>query len=223
MKTFNQFLESQLHEPTYPSSSSHYQPNGVQERLIVPIVRGWTMAVPIGMLTALTIGAFELSHINPWYAAPAVSLTVFTIVFWSSSERGQQLIETLIGQDLNNDGVIGDPPKQTPLPPVRIMLESDRGRHTEYIDLPHPEKLPALAAGLLTGREFAQTTWTGSGQLLSRGEFDAIRDAMLKRGLAAWKNPEAHSKGCVLTAPGRAVCRRLASLPPHPTQPGSRK
>jgi len=125
---------------------------------------------------------------------------------------------------LNLDGYIGKPePQQAPALPasIRVEVSRDEGRAVDFIDLPYPEKLPALAAGLLAGRQFAQTSWVGAGQLFSRSEFDQVRDTMIERGLAAWKNPEAKAQGVTLTAAGRAVMRRLANPSPAlPAQTG---
>ena len=97
---------------------------------------------------------------------------------------------------------------------MRVILEEDQGRHIEFIDLPHADRLPVLAAGLLAGRSFNQAAWTGAGGLFSRAEFDQLRDVLIERGLAAWKNPNARAQGVELTAAGRAVMRRLAERSP---------
>ena len=126
-------------------------------------------------------------------------------------------LELLIHADLNKDGVIGPEavqPVRAQAESVRVELVRDEGRKGDYIDLPYPDKLPALAAGLLAGRTFNQTAWTGRVGIFSRSEFDQVRDTLIERGLACWKNPEARAQGVELTGAGRAVMRRLAA---HPT------
>jgi len=210
MKNFD-LLETELP----PAPKVGFQTSGMEERIGIPALRAWIVAVPCGALAGLLIGAFGLK-INLWYAIPIVSITVFLIIFWTSTQRGQALVERLTGTDLNGDGVIGSVPIQEPLPPVRIELVEDQGKHTTYADLPFPDRLPSLAAGLLAGRQFAQSAWTGHLGIFSRAEFDQLRDEMVRRGLAAWKNESAKAQGCELTAAGRAVMRRLA--PPFPTR-----
>ena len=92
------------------------------------------------------------------------------------------------------------------------MLEKDNGRETDFIDLPAgPEQLRKLADGLLSGRQFALSAWSGAGAPFSRSEFERLRDELIKRGLARWRNANAQAQGAELTLPGRAVLRRFSS------------
>jgi hypothetical protein len=189
-----------------------------------PFVDGLVGPVTIPLLQAVITGglaavcAFSLVLVFRMdVSALAVAGVVFAVVTFGAwmSYRGrwQWVIEKYLGVDLDRDGFIGQPEPVHQLPPLRVIVEEDQGRHAEFIDLPYPEKLPQLAAGLLAGRTFNQTAWTGHAGIFSRAEFDSLRDTMIERGLLVWKNPEAKAQGVVLTAPGRAVMRRLADVP----------
>lgn len=189
-----------------------------------------TEGVIIPLLQALTTGAFSgLAGLalSFWLALPfwQMGFTGFALAALASwlSYRGrwQGMIEHLFGMDLNGDGAIGEPPViiEPAREPEKIRVEvvSEEGRRGDFIDLPYPDKLPLLASGLLQeGRQFTQSVWTGGGALFSRSEFENLRGELIRRGLARWKNENAPAQGAVLTAAGRAVFRRLASLPPPP-------
>ena len=211
-------------QPEYyePRPTSFYRPDPLRDGVAVPGLQAAITGAVCG-LAALAITAwFELPA---WGIAGTVAAVATAGAWLSYRGRWQWLLERITGADLNADGYIGKPePQQAPAlsAPIRVEVSRDEGRAVDFIDLPYPEKLPALAAGLLAGRQFAQTSWVGAGQLFSRSEFDQVRDTMIERGLAAWKNPEAKAQGVTLTAAGRAVMRRLANLSPTlpPTQEG---
>ena len=212
--------ESNEYEPRATKNGATYQADGLAERVVVPGLKALIVAIPAGLLAGLLIGALGLA-VSAWYAMPITSLIVFLVVFWGSSQRGQWLIERLTGADLNFDGYIGAPqPLPAPQPQtVRVEVIQDQGQRGDFIDLPYPDRIPQLAAGLLQGRTFNQTAWTGHGAIFSRSEFDQVRDTLIQRGLAAWKNDNAKAQGVELTAAGRAVMRRLANpSPPLPQQ-----
>ena len=132
------------------------------------------------------------------------------------------MIERITGADLNGDGYIGYPnPEPVALPPLRVEVFEDEGRRAAFIDLPYPERLPKLAAGLAAGRQFAESTWTGRDGLFSRSEFGNLRGELIRRGLARWKNLDAPAQGVELTSPGKAVFQRLAGLG-SPSLPGEK-
>ena len=150
-----------------------------------------------------------------WYVMPIVSLLAFLFVFWTSSKAGQSLIEKIAGVDFNHDGYIGEPPHSRP---VRIELVENGGQSESWIDLPYPEKLPELAEGLLSGRSYALKSGLAPARYYSRPEFEQLRDVLIKRGLARWKNPKAPNQGWELSASGRAVMRRFSKRTPSPTR-----
>jgi len=183
--------------------------------LLQSLITGMFAGIAAGVVCAV-IG-FDFSA----WAGGAVVGVLVTFGSWLTF-RGhwQAVIERALGVDFNGDGIIGEPQAPTlPEPaPLRIELLQDNGARGDFIDLPYREKLPELASGLLSGRQFSQTVWTGGGRLFSRAEFENVRGEMIRRGLARWKNPAAPAQGAELTPAGRAVLRKLAGRDsPSPT------
>jgi len=97
--------------------------------------------------------------------------------------------------------------------PAPLRVEVTEGRSTKLIDLPaSQEQIIPLAVGLLSGQSLSEAAWTGSGAPFTRSEFSRLRGELIRRGLAAWNNPKTPARGATLTAPGRAVMRRYASM-----------
>lgn len=201
--------EQPIEKQEAPKITATYQANGLEERVVVPALKGLIVAVPTGLLVGLLIGAFDV-EISAWWTMPIVMLATFLATFLASSSRGQWLVERISGADLNGDGVIGQPLPLLPEPQtVRVEISEDQGRHVEFIDLPaRPEQLKSLATGLQQGRTFALTAWSNQ---FTRPEFEMLRDEMVRRGLARWKNDKHHQLGADLTPAGRAVFKRLTS------------
>jgi hypothetical protein len=85
-----------------------------------------------------------------------------------------------------------------------------------------PERIRRAARRVLAGAGFSHAGVAGAHRPLTRAEFETLRDEFIRRGLAAWTNPEAHSRGVQLTAAGRAVIKRLAALQDETAQqPGT--
>lgn len=202
--------ENDYQEPR-PKVTSVYQPNSLQDGVIVPGLQAIITGAVCGVAAAAVTAWFEL----PFWAIGATAAALATAGGWLSyRNRWQWLLERITGADLNADGYIGQPQPQQPqlpAPSIRVELAQNDGHQVDFIDLPYPEKLPALAAGLQQGRTFSLSTWTGSGALFSRAEFEELRGELIRRGLAEWNNPAAPAQGVKLTAAGRAIFRRLAT------------
>lgn len=191
-------------------------PPKTNENLTAGVALPFLQAAIGGILAGASVGAlvavFKLA-VSPW-AAGGLASCLFAFYSWLSYRgRWSWRLERLLQVDLDQDGFIGQPPQAEH---VRVELIQDQGRNQQFIDLPSPDKLPQLAAGLLEGRTFSQSVWTGGGQLFTRGEFETLRAELLRRGLASWKNPDAPAQGIILTAAGRAIFKRLAAHPPTP-------
>jgi len=195
--------------------------SGITAPVTIPLLQSVITGAFAGIAAGVVCAVLQLGF-SAW-AAGAVVWVLVTFGSWLSF-RGhwQAVIERALGVDFNGDGIIGEPEPALPEPqPLRVELYQDNGARGEFIDLPYSDRLPALASGLLAGRQFAQTAWTGGGQLFSRAEFEELRAAMLKRGLARWKNPQAPAQGIEITPAGRAVLRRVAGRDsPSPTDQG---
>lgn len=176
-------------------------------------------ALVTGILSGVALGAilWLLKVESAWrYSLALIPVTWFLVWLLSLSHwRGS--LEKILGRDIDNDGYIGEPPPQR-YEPVRVELIQDGGRHVDYLDLPaKPEQLRALADGLSAGRQFSLSAWSGAGKAFSRSEFEALRSALLARGLARWRNPESQAQGIELLASGRAILRQFSSDTHSPT------
>jgi hypothetical protein len=165
---------------------------------IVTAWRSWRFWIPFA--TAGAMGGLS-------FALAAVLLTLdHRRLLWAA--------EAALGVDLDDDQVVGEPEPQDVLR-VELLDRNGGNRHRlRYIDLPGtPEQLATLARGLLNGKGTGQAQWTGAVGPFTRSEYEAIRAAMIERGLAAWTNPDHHNQGWDLTAAGRAIMRRIADRP----------
>jgi hypothetical protein len=155
-----------------------------------------------------TAPSLEVDAFRLWALS---ALVISTATWWILLFQTRKLlwaVERVTGRDIDGDQVIGQP---VALPPIQVEVTS--GQKQVYLELPgKPEALAALARGVLAGRPMAEDSWSGRAGPFSRSEFRQIRDTLIERGLATWRNPDAKAQGCELTAAGRAVFRRLADL-----------
>lgn len=206
----NQNADSPERERVY----LHSYRSGVWLPLLQASVTGGLIGLAVGLLALLA----GIQNPAAWGGLAWVSVQTaawFMLLWrWLALTRP---VETIIRQDLDGDGHIGEPRQ------VRVIVESDDRRHVEFIDLPaSQEQLGRLAVGLLAGHSLSESAWTGAGGPFSRREFQHLRDELIRRGLVSWVNPSARAQGVELTKPGRAVMRRIAALSASPTPPDNR-
>jgi hypothetical protein len=93
---------------------------------------------------------------------------------------------------------------------VRVELMQENGEAGAWLDLPIDRgRLVELCKGIEAGSTFSLASFGGRGKLLSRSEFEGLRDEFIKRGLARWVSPHAHNRGLELTGSGRALIRTI--------------
>jgi hypothetical protein len=94
---------------------------------------------------------------------------------------------------------------------IKLKVEED-GRHHKYAHLPLPyEDLRAVARATVNGRAFSLASWAGSGKLLSRSQFETLRDWLLTADYAGWIDDKNHAQGIAFNSKGKAFWRALAS------------
>ena len=94
---------------------------------------------------------------------------------------------------------------------VEVEVSKPDEKAMQFLDLPGTgDQLGQLARGVLAGRSFSEAEWSGGGRPYARSEFRELRGELLARGLLEWRNDNAPAQGVQLTAPGRAVFRRIA-------------
>lgn len=211
--------ENDYYEPKTIIQQPQIKHDSLIDGLVVPALQ----AVITAVLSGLAAGSLAYWLNWPYWGIGLTAACLAALSSWLSyRSRWAYVLETMLGVDLNRDGRIGAPPIVQPvqaLPEtITVHLTKNEGQEGAFIPLPHPEKIPALAATILEGRAYTQTALV-SGNILKREEYDTIKNAMLSAGLMRYKNPDAPNAGIVVTAAGRAVLRRFLPVkaPPHPT------
>ena len=92
---------------------------------------------------------------------------------------------------------------------VRLVITDDNSQRYAHLPLPKDE-LRTIAKATLNGRPFTLASWAGDGRMLSRSQFEDLRDWLIKAGYAKWADERSRNKGVVVTAKGKAVMRGLA-------------
>jgi hypothetical protein len=184
--------------------------------VIVPAGQSLLIAagVTVGSLALATLATIGLS--GPWWIPPAscgvlgaLAFAVSAILLTLDHRRLLWTAEKALQVDLDGDEAVGEPEQSEPLH-VELLERNGNRTRLSMIGLPHKDKLPIFARGLLNGKGTAGGAWYGCGNPMSKPQYQAVRDAMIERGLAHWINPDAHAQGWDLTAAGWAVMRRIA-------------
>ena len=155
---------------------------------------GGDVLVPLtqGLITGVAAGAVGGLLSGSWTGAVVAGVCVFCITWVTlliQTRAGLWIIERVTGQDLDHDGVVGEPPQnethRSHSPPtVRVELSQDdeNGHRLRWVELPvSDEKLQSVAREVLqNGASFSRPGLTGT---LSQNEFHRLAGAMVKAGL----------------------------------------
>ena len=215
-------MDSQLYQSLYntlPAEVIQAQHNEDKRRLsfadgvITPLAQA---GITAGVLTLPIVSAAWSFHwpgnVGQW----AVLTFTFTLALswalllrrWVSSTT--PIWERLTGRDLNNDGWIGEPDEEPQPQPIRVQVSAADGKSSTFATFNlSPHKLAELAGGILTGRPFSESEWSGGGRPFTRAEFRELRAELLKRGLLLPAGDEAR-QGFRFSPAGRAVLRHFA-------------
>jgi hypothetical protein len=177
----------------------------VKVPLLQSLVTG-TLGAVVSGLGAAVVG------VPSWWYVPAVGAGVGVVTFgamWAylltDTRKLLRVVEVWTAEDLDGDGYVGQPEPDA----VRLEVKREgggRGPSWLFRDLPvGRDKLETWARAVLGGRGLAVGTWTGTGGLFSRAEYDSLMGALQDAGIVAWAVPGAPLKGRELTRPGRAA------------------
>ncbi len=112
-------------------------------------------------------------------------------------------VEEFLGTDVNRDGEIGRPT-------FRIERPVEGGHDIWEL----PGTVAQFAEWALAITSHTATTserqWCGEGKLYSSSEYDALRDELMQRGIAKWRNAQYPQLGWVLTQDGYPVVQAIA-------------
>jgi len=91
---------------------------------------------------------------------------------------------------------------------TRIAVPRETGE--DWIDLPI-DKSRLMIISRKIQKDMRLSHALVADRTLTRAEYEALRDEMVRRGLAQWVNPRARNQGVVLTGAGRAMVRHYAT------------
>lgn len=182
----------------------------------VPLYQAGVVAVAVAViliLVSVLIASrlyplpWEVVLIIPVIVGMVAGVGMFLAISW---RRLLPIFEERYRVDINGDGVIGEPP-QTERHEYRLTWDTG-GAWFELPDGVALDRFVIVCKKLLIGRT-AEDDHRGMTDELVR-----VRDMFFAHGLGAWRNERAKNQGWILTAPGRAFCRRVVGddRPPLP-------
>jgi hypothetical protein len=161
------------------------------------------VATVIGLIAVFLFVRLNQGRGVEW--ALLITLVTFLIVFVTLFiKKGLPFTESLLGRDINGDGVIGAPVQQRTeeITTRSIWEEPD---HTAIIEFEGvaPEDLRYIADKFLNGE-------TGTRSFPGREKKMAtVRDTLIRRQFAAWKDPMNHQAGFLLNVAGTRYLKSL--------------
>ena len=175
-------------------------------------------AVITGCFIGLAAGsiAWAVGANNPAALGLASGATVAALAWFGLRSSWERRIESVLGVASQSAAAAALAYNQV----IRVEVLSDGTRAGDFLDLPGgPDNLIKFACGLREGKPLTVATWTGSAGVYTRGQFEALRFELLKRGLVRWRNPHDPKGGAELTARGRATFKGIATLAnQHPAE-----
>ena len=190
---------SQVHEKSTPAREPTVA-GDVRVPLAQAAITAGAITLPVALLTASQSG-------SPWLPISALGLSFTGAWLWLLADHRSLLrtVERITQRDIDGDGRVADQPVEVERRVAFNAVElSATGRYlrSRRIDIPR-------------GDERAIST---TARIYNRDEFNALRDALIKLGYAAWRDPDDHKLSAYLLPPGRALFRALAEPTPPPAQ-----
>jgi len=168
------------------------------------IVR-WGLWIPVAIWLIMVIvhglhllsGVFVPQQLSPnWPAASAAQDPAFSAeTYAQAQERIRALTQALEPEETERV--------------IRVVLEEridGRGTREQIAFLPDSREMIQFARAVANGQSFSERTAKRFGL---GGEWEGIRDQMLDRGWAIWRDGRHPQQGIELLAAGRAVMRRV--------------
>ena len=194
--------------------AEQYYLHTTQSGAIVPLIQSVITGALITAPIVIILIKINAEDIFTWGLLVFFSVTAGMWIYSWMHWLGLTL-EHLTGIDINGDGRIGDEIVR----PVRVDIEEmdDNIHITTRARFPSERKLIAVADAIVNGgASFSVREIVEQRKLLSRSEFEEMREEMLARGMVTLKNPEYPKLGYDVTRAGRAVFRDILDRPPLP-------
>lgn len=154
-----------------------------------------------------------------WWIPPSALVGGFSISWFLlliDTRKLLRMVETVIGRDIDGDGMVGQSQPPPRKPPLRIQVESKGGRVIQFDELPvdedDEETMIRVATAVLqrgcnlSRRELAKET------NLSEERANELLEQMRRLGYARYKGASPNT-GTELTNKGRVLLEHFATLP----------
>lgn len=105
-----------------------------------------------------------------------------------------------------------------PTESIRVELHTGEPEYpsVEFLEVSLTREQIIKACKYLVKHDYQTSGLGGKSKPLSRSESDVLRDALIAREWAFWRNPGGHTRGWELAPAGRAVCRYIAGIDSSP-------
>jgi hypothetical protein len=183
-----------------------------------PVLQALIISTAWALITGLLVSLLIYWRSWPWWLIPLATIAVGTTIFalnvtGNIRERQQLLWKREEAEKRDPDHATQKPQQETLQIELLTRHPDKRIKQIQRIDFDvDPDRIIALAKGLLAGRPFSEAEWTGRGRLFSKSEFRALRTQLLDRNLLAWRNSAAPAQGVELTHEGRTLFEQLAHV-----------
>jgi hypothetical protein len=190
--------------------------------LVLPALQ---CAVTAGLLGGVAGALALLLQAPKWWVWALLFALLAGAIYWVSFvARWQQAVfAPPVVRAVSRQVIEHKPTRALPEPTertLRLTAVSENGKQASIYRLPVSDgQMAALAAGLNDGLPFAVSTWCGTGKPFSRAEFEALRGALLERGILRAKNSKNPAAGFELSPAGRAMMRAYHPLPEGDREP----
>ncbi|MBV5322590.1 MAG: hypothetical protein JZU60_01995 [Ilumatobacteraceae bacterium] len=176
---------------------------------VIPLLQSATTGAIIAALVLVLMAMSHAELLSMFYWTLVTFLVVMLIMWIVLLYSWFVLsIERVTGRDLNGDGVIGPKIGDEVIHPVRVDVTN--GNVTARASFENGRKLADVADAILLGVPFSQRELS---DILSRSEFERMRDEMLARELLVMRNADNPQQGYVLTPEGMAMMTDITSRP----------
>lgn len=226
-------LQSTALTPWQPPEAAATQPGGYVEASRVMPIRAQNLesdfltplaqALGTGFFVMLATGLYAWqSPAATWVFGVGCGLLaagIHWLIAIIQNPNNLRTIETIIRQDIDGDGVIGEP---APAPPIALEVvhksEVDKGfRQMFNFELPAgitEADFYDFAKGVTEGSQgLAQTDWTGSNKPFSKPKYQEFLGRLDSAGIVEFIDPKSPTVGRRLTTAGRrALLAYVATL-----------
>lgn len=214
------------------TSSTKTYGDSLRDGWLAPLLQALTTGILTGLALAVLCWALGVEWANTKRVVFS-AIPIVLLLAWLFSLRGwRNRLETMLGMDLDKNGVIGAPPPQVvSYAPLEITVwEEDKDgipRAGQKVSFERPNFLKVMAQAWQKNIPLTQNEICSNHKLMERDDFNTIRDQLLSSGCAVYRNGRNLENGWKLTERGERVfeahagAREIIATIPSPIQPGT--